>query len=310
VSLHRGGRLGDVRRAIVASVSKTPPLSIVVATGEPWPTIEPCLERILPQARAVGAEVIVADAGGTVADHVDGVISVVIPGASVFELRAKAAERATGRIVAFTEDHCMAEPDWCERIITAHENAPNLAMIGGAMENGSTSRLIDWANYLPVFSPFMPPLMGDRGDRVPPPGNISFKKEFLPIPIDPGELIVGLPGRLHEAGLIGMDETILMSHHQEKGFFGSFVNHFHNGRSTTGLGLASASKAAKRAHRRLVLRAAPRLLRRVAGDLRRRKSPLRVKMSLPLVAGTIVFHTIGELVGLARGPGRSPDFIT
>lgn len=295
---------------MVPSVPSPPPLSIVVATGEPWPTIEPCLERILPQAEAVGAEVIVADGGGTVAEHLSGVTTVVIPGASVFELRARAAERATGEIVAFTEDHCMAEPDWCERILAAHENAPNLAMIGGAMQNGSTSRLIDWANFLPVFSPFMPPLVGDRGDRVPPPGNISFKREFLPFPIDPGDLIVGLPRRLHEEGLIGMDETILMAHHQEKGFFGSFVNHFHNGRSTTGLGLADASKAAKRQHRRLALRAAPRLLRRVAGDLRRRRATLRIKMSLPLVAGTIVFHTIGELVGLARGPGRSPEFIT
>jgi hypothetical protein len=107
-----------------------------------------------------------------------------------------------------------------------------------------------------------------------------------------------------------MDETILMSHHQEKGFFGTFANHFHNGRSTTGVGLAGASADARRAHRRAAVRVAPRLLRRIAGDLRRRRAPLRVKMSLPLVAGTILCHTVGELVGLARGPGRSPEFIT
>ena len=287
------------------------PLSVVIATAEPWPVIKPCLDRIVPQVLAVGGEVIVGDGHERgVSDDLPGVRRVPVPGADVFEIRALVADLVDSDIVVFTEDHCMAESDWCERILAAHEAHPEAALIGGAMRNGSTRRLVDWANFLPVFAPFMPPMTRARGDRVPPPGNISYKRDALPREATAGELIIDIPRRLHIEGKVVMDPTILMSHVQEKGFFGSFVNHFHNGRSTAGLALVGASRDARRRHRRTAIRAAYRLMGRVSGDVLKQPTPLKSRLALPFVGVAILTHTLGEVVGSMRGPGNSPTRIT
>jgi len=77
------------------------------------------------------------------------------------ELRSLAAARASGRIVAFLEDHCMPDADWCARIVAAH--AGSHAVIGGAVEKGfapgrSTDGALDWAVYLADYSRYMNPL--------------------------------------------------------------------------------------------------------------------------------------------------------
>ena len=273
--------------------------------------MKPCLDRIIPQVQAVGGEVIVADGHGEgVPADLPGLRRLLQQGADVFELRARGADLAEGDIVVFTEDHCMADPDWCEQILAAHAEHPDAALIGGVMSNGSTRRLVDWANYLPVFSPFMPPMSRSRGDRLPPPGNISYKREDLPFGATAGELIVDIPRRFHVEGRIVMEPSIAMSHVQEKGRIGSFVNHFHNGRSTAGLRLHGAPLADRRLHRRTAIRASYRLMRRVAGDLLKQETPLRARLALPLVALAVFTHTVGEVVGSIRGPGKSPTHIT
>jgi len=110
----------------------------------------------------VGAEIIVADGHGKglpddVTDRYPEVIWLKQPGGSVFYLRGLAMARARGEIVAVTEDHCEVTPGWCERTIRAHKEYPAAAAIGGAVENGATERLIDWAHFFLVFAPFTPP---------------------------------------------------------------------------------------------------------------------------------------------------------
>jgi hypothetical protein len=155
------------------------PLSVVVATTHPWPNSQECLEILLTQIAATNAEILLADSSGIglpepVPEHLKAVRWIKVPGVSVFHLRAIGTRAATGKIIAWTEDHCRPAADWCEKILNAHTVHPELTAIGGSMENGSTTTTADWANFLTTFGPFIAPIDFAKTDRVPTPANISF----------------------------------------------------------------------------------------------------------------------------------------
>src|ERR1039458_9792717 len=93
------------------------------------PEIRMTLDSLFDQARACGAEIIVSDRTGQglpsdVADRYPGLIWLKQRTGSVFALRGAALARATGDLVATTEDHCRVAPDWCANILRAHVEHP------------------------------------------------------------------------------------------------------------------------------------------------------------------------------------------
>src|SRR5258706_8817888 len=141
------------------SVSR-PPLSIAIAATQPWPAARVCLDSLYAQARRAGAEIIVADGTGRslpADSSYPEIRRLEAPGRTVFQLRALAMAAAAGEIVAVTEDHCRVASDWCEAILRAHREFPEAAVIGGAVDNGSTGCLADWANFLPSNDRFISP---------------------------------------------------------------------------------------------------------------------------------------------------------
>src|SRR5215204_513094 len=108
-----------------------PPLSICVATTAGWPAIEPCLRAFVDDAREVRAEVLVTDGSGRRPPSDPAVTSVVtwiaLPGKSVFQLVQANIGRASGEIVAITEDHCTPRPGWVPEILRAHAEYPAAA---------------------------------------------------------------------------------------------------------------------------------------------------------------------------------------
>lgn len=132
--------------------SSPPPLSVVVATTQPWPELRMLLESLAPQVRALGAEVIVADGHGRGVpdDHGFPNLRVVRrPGASVYQLRA-------------------------------HRTYPRAAAIGGVVHNGADDNLWDWASFLISNGTLLPPLPpGDRPD-ISGQANLSYKRWALP----------------------------------------------------------------------------------------------------------------------------------
>jgi hypothetical protein len=123
-----------------SNTSKRPvPLSVVVATSQPWPELCMCLDSLHAQAVRTEAEVVVADATGRglpedVAQRYPEVKWLKVPGVSVLQLRAVAMSRTCGDVVAITEDHCRVAADWCERILAAHRQYP-----GGGLSTGRAS---------------------------------------------------------------------------------------------------------------------------------------------------------------------------
>ena len=161
--------------------TKRLPLSIVVATTKPWPEIRACLDSLFLQAQRVGAEILVADGHGQGLPEMgkesyEGVMWLKDPGASVFGLRKFGMSHARGEIIAITEDHCRVAPNWCEQIIQAHKDYPDAAAIGGEVENGATTSLIDWANFFLVFAPFVAPIRNGPSERICLQANISYKR--------------------------------------------------------------------------------------------------------------------------------------
>ena len=284
-------------------------LSVVVATTHPWPAVRECLEILLPQCRASGAEIILGDATGRglptpLPDALRHVRHLIRPAASVFALRAAATAAATGTIVAWTEDHCLPASDWCRCILQSHTLRPDAAAIGGALTNGSTSTTMDWANFLCTSGPFLPPLPA-RLPRVPTAANISFKRHAIPSgPLAPGFVELILEERLWNAGLIAFDDAILVRHIQSRGWFSTAAAHFHNGRSCTGL--ARKHQTSRQRWKRLALCATVpyQILRSAAGS--RRKPGIPLLRCLPLMALLALAHTSGEVFGLLRGAGNSP----
>jgi len=284
-------------------MSSSLPISVVLATKEPWPDLANCLAVLEPQVAAVGGEIIVGDGHGEALDAAKAASSdrlswIRKPGASVFELRALAAEQARGDVIALTEDHCVAGPDWCQQILTAFRTNPHAMAVTGPVLNGSTERLIDWANFLHTFGSYFPPINRAQRDRCPPAANVAYRRSAIGTgPIAPGWMELELSPKLFHGGVFHVEDAITVTHVQSHGVWGTLKAHFDNGRSTTGL------------HRQpLTRRQVPwnlyrGTMRSMGGD--ERLTPA-LRASKPLVFLLSCCHSVGEVVGILAGPGTSP----
>lgn len=305
----------SVRQAVSNDDGVTLPLSVVIATTRAWPEIEPCFESLHGQAQAVGAEILVGDGHGQglppdVADRYPAVKWIKRPGGSVFYLRELAMTKASGAIVAVTEDHCTVTPGWCERMLQAHRDHPEAAAIGGVVENGATTRLIDWSNFLVVFGPFTAPIESGEQPAISLQANISYKRRVVPRTMSRLGMMEFLFNRqLRERGeILIADEQLIVSHNQTWGFWGTFAAHFHNGRSIAGFRLARISGIERLLRLGGCAILPAYLLWVTIGPVIRKGRLLKpVFMSLPLTILVVTCHAAGECVGYLLGPGNSPQ---
>lgn len=281
-----------------------PPLSVILATIEPWPDLANCLEVLLPQLAAIGGELIVGDGDGGALDQRTLVqfpwLSVIrIPGASVFELRARALEQARGEIVATTEDHCLVAAHWCESILQAFARNPAADAVTGPVLNGSRDALIDWANYLHNFGSTLPPFDApERWYRAPTCANVAYRSSVLPTqPVAAGWLELELNPRLFHEGRFARHAAMTVTHVQSHGFWGTLAAHFHNGRTTTGL---HAVRFSRNQFPWMRFRSTVRGF----SDSPDYRSIIR--KALPFVFLLSCAHALGETVGILAGPGQSP----
>ena len=157
-------------------------VSVIIPSVNGLPGIDECLTALERQRTHVEFEIIVANRckDGT-AEHIERQFPrikllhfdepVGIP-----ELRARAMDRATGEIIAVTEDHCIAGDDWISEIVTALDQG--YMVVGGAIENGMTDRILDWSAFLCEYSAAMPPVPSGEVDGVPG-NNAAYRREVL-----------------------------------------------------------------------------------------------------------------------------------
>lgn len=293
------------------------PITAVVPTIRGLPDLRPALERLVPQVKAAGGEVLVVDgsaAGPPSADQLaalggDAIRWVNVPHGSVFQLRYAAYRLARGDIVAVTEDHCLVDEDWIERILEAHRRYPDAAAIGGAVLNGTDQKAVDWAAFVLTQGPFMPPLVNGEGPRISGPANVSYKRRVLQRL--QGDDVYGvidfleLPAVLEGHALVN-DDSIRVLHHQSQGFWGTSRAEFDNGRTIAGyrrrqmvhgdwMRIATASV--------LPLYRSVRAWRIAA---RKERPPGVLLRSAPVHVWFQYCAMGGEILGYVAGPGESP----
>jgi hypothetical protein len=292
------------------------PITALLATVRGWDEARQAVERVLPQTLAAGGEVIVADGSGkkppTAAQMADAggpIRWLSLPGKSVFQLRLAGYRAAWGNIVAVTEDHCHVAPDWVERILAAHAEHPEAGAIGGAVVNGTNTKLVDWAAFFLTQGPYMPPLQNGVTKRISGPANVSYKRRVLDRIMGDDEQgvidFVELAGALAGEQLVA-DDRIRVLHHQSQGIRGTSLAEFDNGRSIAGYRRRHMTRgdwARLAASPVLPLYRTVRALRIVN---RRERPTDKLVKAIPAHVWFQYCAMAGEVVGYVAGPGRSP----
>jgi hypothetical protein len=91
------------------------------------------------------------------------------------ELRARGVAAAQGKIIALTEDHAVADPNWCSRIVEAHDQ--KVSAVGGAIENAG-SGILNWAVYFREFGKYQNPVRENEMFG-PSDVNVAYKRSGL-----------------------------------------------------------------------------------------------------------------------------------
>ncbi len=160
-----------------------PVLSVVVVVFAGGSAVVRALEALKRQEGVEGrVQVIVAAAAGMIDE---GELRTLAPEARFVsgpvaahpaQLRALGVRAAAAPIVACTEDHCIATPDWCARIVAAHRG-PAL-VIGGAIQKLRPDSSIAWTAYLLEYGRFMPPIASGPASYLSD-CNVSYKRVAL-----------------------------------------------------------------------------------------------------------------------------------
>jgi hypothetical protein len=274
--------------------------------------VEPCLRSFLDDARRLGAEILVADGSDRPPPVDPGVARAVAWRSyrerSVFRLIELNLGRASGRIVALTEDHCTARSGWIEAILRAHAEYPKAAAVGGAIENGTTGSRLEWASYLMTQSEHMAPLRNGPARRIANEANVSFKptglRELETHPL--GYMAIRHLRALADAGAeLVNDDRIVVDHHETLGPRATGKIHFDDGRTIAGFRrrLMTRGDWARLALAPLLPWYRASRVARTAWGKGRRTTMIS---ALPWIVWLEFCHGAGEFTGYLLGAGRSP----
>jgi hypothetical protein len=297
----------------VAEKSQHPDLTVVVPSVNGWSDLAGCLEALRAQRNGAVVEVVVADRVG---DSVRAPLRERFPEVRLVEaprhtsipaLRAMAFREARGSVVGVIEDHVIVPPDWARRMLEAHREGAQV--VGGAVENAATGRLVDWAAFLCEYSHCLTP---------PPAGpatwvtgnNVTYRRDLLEsfratIEREGWENL--LHDALRGAGITLTSRPDIRVGHKMHYTVGLYAaQRFLYSRSFAGARLADSGAAKRGAYGLLALALPPLLLWRVVRNVWRsgrfRSELLR---SLPLLAFFTLAWAAGEAAGAWLGAGDS-----
>lgn len=290
---------------------RMPLVSVVVPSVNGLPAIAECLEALRRQDGDVAAEVLVVDRCGEATRTVlrerfpDVRILAALPGTTIPALRALGIAHSRGPLVALIEDHCNVAPGWLATIDRARRGGHRV--IGGAVENGSVERVVDWAAFFCEYARFMPPLKGGEVDEVTG-NNVVYDRATLAGlgPLDASWEFF-LHARLKEQGVrFFCEPDLLVSHRKEFGFRYFLSQRFHYSRSFAGMRLVGAPGWKRAAYALATPLLPPVLFARIARAVAQRAGyGGRFLQSAPVLAVFLAAWAWGEAVGALAGPGDS-----
>jgi glycosyltransferase involved in cell wall biosynthesis len=137
-------------------------LSVVIAASNNLEALEKTLTSLRDQASGANIEVIaVTNFNGEtelrLKQRFPFAKCATLPrDATVPVLRTRGINLSHGDIVALIEDYGFADENWCAEIKKAHDSGHSI--VGGAVENRSPDRLLNWAVYFFDYGRFMLPM--------------------------------------------------------------------------------------------------------------------------------------------------------
>jgi len=133
--------------------------SVVVASNRDLSLLDGCLRSLEPLTTRNGIQLIVARAARPASSMPR--LAEQFPFATFLEapressipcLRGLGLLHASGRATAVTEDHCIASPDWLDRLSAAIGSAD---VVGGSMDNAQRGS-VNWGAYFSEYGLFSP----------------------------------------------------------------------------------------------------------------------------------------------------------
>jgi len=161
------GRKSDLARCLAAlrGQREPPPVEVIVPYDDPCADVA-TLAAEFPQVkflRATALDTWKARAGAS-REHHDA-------------LRTLGLRAASADVVALTEDHAHAAPDWCAEMAHALARHPEAGAVGGAVECDSERRL-NWAVWFCDFGRYQNPLPEGRAAFVSD-SNVAYRRRAL-----------------------------------------------------------------------------------------------------------------------------------
>jgi hypothetical protein len=211
---------------------------------------------------------------------------------------------ASGDVVALTEDHCIADPNWVESLM--HSAQSDADVIGGGMDNAQRARAVDWAAYFAEYG-FFAPNRPDRGDGVPllTGANVAYKRHVIADVIgwaQEGEWENVAHTRLVAQGsMLRFARTAAIYQNQTYSLKAFCIDRYQHGRDYARKRLVEDPGA----RRWLLLAATPLLPPLLSWRVARAAARTRLGAFLRALPATFVFLTawsVGEGVGYFRGP--------
>jgi glycosyltransferase involved in cell wall biosynthesis len=290
-----------------------PRVSIIVPSVTGLPVVAECLQSLIDQEGADGAEILVLDRCGEATRAVlrsrfpQTQVIPVEGRPSIPALRAIGIERAKGQMVAILEDHCIAQPGWLRAIEQAYEAGHRA--IGGPVENDCGDRVVDWAAFYCEYAPFCGP--APRGIVAEIPGNNAAFDRRLFEQLQPElQAEVWEPfwlARLRQRRVVFHSVPEMAVLHRISFRYGNFLTQrYHYSRSFAGMRLSGAPWWKRAAYAGATVLLPGLLLGRLTVTVvRKRRHWKRFVYCLPVLMTFLASWAVGEGVGALLGPGRS-----
>jgi glycosyltransferase involved in cell wall biosynthesis len=290
-----------------------PLVSVVIASVNGLPAIAECLDALAGQEGGDAAEILVVDRCGeetraALRARFHGVhIVAADPTTSVPALRAIGLARARGAMVAILEDHCNVRPGWLRAI--ARQREAGAQVVGGAVENGSVERTVDWAAFFCEYARFMPPV--PRGEVREIAGNNAVYDRGVLARLGPEARAEVWESFLHQRmRVLGFpfqsDPDLVVIHKKSFGYLQFLEQRYHYSRSFAGMRLRGWPWWKRLGYACGTAVLPPLLMGRLIGAVaRKRRHGARFVRATPVLATFLVSWAFGEAVGALLGPGRS-----
>jgi glycosyltransferase involved in cell wall biosynthesis len=290
-----------------------PALSVVVPSVNGRQDLLGCLAAVEQQRLDADIEILVVDRCGSDLRsevrrlHPTVTVLEAPAGTPIPELRAIAIGAAHGRALAVIEDHVIVPPGWARDLLAALESDD--MVVGGAIENAATERVVDWAAFLCEYSHCITPLPEGPSDWLPG-NNVIYPRSLLAryrAVLGGGRWENQLHDAMRRDGVALIFRPRIAVGHKKHYTVAEYVSQrYLYARSYAGARVAGAPRVKRLAYGAAAAALPPLLFyRTVSRVMSKRRHRAELLRSLPLLAVFVVSWALGEMVGYVAGPGDS-----